>query len=121
MFDSIVRIKDFDKEAKKRERKEKRRQRIRNAGEWIGEHKTEICIFGPVVIGLLTTSVKGVVKINTTKKEQMFRDKYCYDPSLGHYWKLKRPLSSREWVTVDRRKQMGERLSDILVDLNVLK
>lgn len=45
---------------------------------------------------------------------------YCYDRSLGHYWKLRRELTNEEWLEIDKRKKNGERLSDILDDMRVL-
>jgi len=49
------------------------------------------------------------------------KDLYCYDRSLGHYWKLRRELTNSEWVEIDQRKQNGERLADILDELKALK
>ena len=54
-------------------------------------------------------------------KEKDLKDLYCYDRSLGHYWKLRRELTNSEWVEIDRRKSNGERLADILEELKVLK
>ena len=54
-------------------------------------------------------------------KEQDLKDLYCYDRSLGHYWKLRRELTNDEWLEIDKRKKEGERLSDILDDMKVLE
>ena len=53
-------------------------------------------------------------------KEQTLKDLYCYDRSLGHYWKLRRELTNEEWLEIDKRKKNGERLSDILDAMRVL-
>ena len=55
------------------------------------------------------------------KKEKDLKDLYCYDRSLGHYWTLRRRLTNAEWVEIDKRKNNGERLADILSELKVLK
>lgn len=60
----------------------------------------------------------GQIKLN---KEKDLKDLYCYDRSLGHYWKLRRELTNTEWVEIDKRKNNGERLSDILSEMKVLK
>lgn len=54
-------------------------------------------------------------------KEEAVKNLYCYDRSLGHYWCLRRELSNKEWLEIDQRKKNGERLSDILAELKVLK
>ena len=55
------------------------------------------------------------------RKEEKLKDLYCYDRSLGHYWALRRELTNKEWVEINKRKQNGERLADILSELKVLK
>ena len=59
-------------------------------------------------------------RINLRKQEEL-KDLYCYDRSLGHYWRLRRELTNAEWLEIDRRKKNGERLADILEELKVLK
>lgn len=54
-------------------------------------------------------------------KEANLKKLYCYDTSLGHYWRLKRPLKNSDWVTIDKRCREGESLANILNDLKVLK
>jgi len=58
-------------------------------------------------------------------KKRAFKEKakdlYCYDRSVGHYWKLRRELSNKEWLEIDQREKNGERLSDILSEMKVLK
>lgn len=53
-------------------------------------------------------------------REEELKDLYCYDRSLGHYWKLRRELTNQEWLELDRRKKEGERMADILSSMNVL-
>lgn len=112
---------DFQKEAKKRARKEKILNKINNAGNWINNNKDWIVIIAPAVIGLMTVGFKAVNKQINLSKEKDLKELYCYDRSLGHYWKLKRELSNSEWVEIDKRKKNGERLGDILDELKVLK
>ena len=59
-------------------------------------------------------------RINLRKQEEL-KDLYCYDRSLGHYWRLRRELSNKEWLEIDQRKKNGERLSDILAEMKVSK
>ena len=63
---------------------------------------------------------KSAIKHKQVKEAEDIKNLYCYDRSLGHYWKLRRELRNDEWIEIDRRKQQGERLSDILFSMRVL-
>lgn len=119
-----INIDDFRKESKKREFKEKVKEKASNAYQ-----KTKaFCINNrEIVIPVAITLSTGLVKISkmavrskNLKKEEQLKEEYCYDRSLGHYWKLRRPLTNNEWLEIDQRKRDGERLSDILAELKVL-
>lgn len=116
-----VEIVDFKKEAKRRERKENFQRKVNNAKIWIYNNKELVMIFGPVLMGGLTTGIKTVNRNIKLHKEKQLKDLYCYDRSLGHYWKLRRELTNSDWVEIDKRKKNGERLADILKELKVLK
>lgn len=64
---------------------------------------------------------KAVVKHVNLNKQEAVKVLYCYDRSLGHYWKLRRELTNKEWLEIDRRKRAGEKLADILDEMKVLK
>ena len=117
--------KDYMKVYKRREKihdiKEKVNDKIRNGVQWVISNKDLVIILAPVVISGVTTVVKVVGKQINLRKQETIKNLYCYDRSAGHYWKLRRELSTDEWIQIDRRKQNGERLSDILDDLRVLK
>lgn len=119
-----INIDDFRKESKKREFKEKVKEKASNAYQKTKAfciNNREIVI--PVAITLSTGLVKiskMAVKSKNLKKEEQLKEEYCYDRSLGHYWKLRRPLTNNEWLEIDQRKRDGERLSDILAELKVL-
>lgn len=117
----VVTIDEFKKESKKRRIKEQINVKIQNGKEWLHRNKESVITLTPVVIGGVTTIVKVVGKRINLYKEENLKDLYCYDRSLGHYWRLRRELSNKEWLEIDKRKQNGERLSDILSDMKVLK
>lgn len=121
MEDNVVRMEDFHKEQRRRELKEKVRSKIQNGKEWFARNKETVIALTPVIIGGITTVAKVVGKRYNLHKEETLKDEYCYDRSLGHYWRLKRPLSNKEWLEIDRRKKDGERLSGILDEMRVLK
>lgn len=88
---------------------------------FVKDNKELIIIVAPIALKAVTTATKVIGKNVNLRKQENLKNLYCYDRSLGHYWTLKRELSNQEWLEIDRRKNSGERLADILSDLNVLK
>lgn len=120
-----ISIEEFKKESKRREFKEKIKNGVNKAyvkmKDFCISHQ-EIAI--PVAVTLATGAVKItklVLKHQNLKQEEHNKEEYCYDRSLGHYWALRRPLSNKEWLEIDSKKRNGERLSDILSEMKVLK
>ena len=81
-----------------------------------------------LALGIATTIVAGgkiLVKQynrdNGLRRQEEIKTKFYYDRSYGHYWPLKRKLTTREYMEIDRRKDSGEKLRDILDDMRVLK
>lgn len=111
----------IQKELRRRKRKVWVQNKIRSIGNWISRNKELIILFGPATLGAVTVGIRAVNKHRVLKKEENLKNLYCYDRSLGHYWKLRRELTNSEWLEIDKRKRNGERLSDILGELKVLK
>ena len=108
---------EVQKENKRHNIKEKVKTKLVKGKDWFVRNKDVVIAAAPVVA--VVTKVVGK-RINL-KKEESLKDLYCYDKSLGHYWKLRRELTNKEWREIDIRKKNGERLSDILADMRVLK
>ena len=94
---------------------------LKKVGAWICDNKDIVITVTPIAIGGLVTITKVIGKRINLRKQEELHDLYCYDRSLGHYWRLRRELSNKEWLEIDNRKKNGERLSDILSELKVLK
>ena len=109
------------KEQKRAEFKEKIHSKLQNGKEWFERNKEVVITLTPVVIGSVATITKVVGKHINLHKEESVKNLYCYDRSLGHYWRLRRELTNVEWLEIDRRNKNGERLADILEELKVLK
>lgn len=99
----------------------KAKAKFKKGVEWVKSNKEAVIALAPVVIGGVATVAKVVGKRSNLRKEEQLKERYCYDRSLGHYWKLKRELTTKEWLEVDARRRHGERLADILDDLRVLE
>lgn len=117
-----IKLTGFEKkEDRFREFKDKMSNKLREGKEWVIRNKESVIVLAPIAIGGLTTIVKVVGRRTNLNKQESIKNLYCYDRSLGHYWRLKRELSNKEWLEIDRRKRSGEKLADILEELRVLK
>lgn len=121
MKENVIYDVEFVDLGTKRGFKEKFKERVSDVKDWIVDHKEIVIPLVPAIIGGITTTVKVVGRRANLNKEKSLKDLYCYDNSLGHYWALRRKLSNKEWLEIDRRKKNGERLADILAELKVLK
>lgn len=121
MEEKTIDINKFRKEQKKREFKEKINSKVRNGLEWVNNNREAIIIGAPIVMGAAKGVTKLIGKSIDLHKEKELKDLRCYDRSGGHYWKLKRELTTQEWLEFDRRRSNGERVADILTSMRVLK
>lgn len=94
---------------------------IKNFGRWCADNKELLITVVPVVVGGAATVSRVVGRRVNLHKQESIKNLYCYDRSLGHYWRLRRELSNTEWLEIDQRKKNGEKLGDILSELKVLK
>lgn len=114
-------LKQFRKERRKREMKEKIDAKLQEGLRWLERNKETLITVTPIAIAGITTVTKVVGKRVNLRKQEEVKNLYCYDRSLGHYWRLRRELTNKEWVEIDKRKKDGERLADILSQMKVLK
>lgn len=98
-------------------------EKVTKAKWFVEDHKAQIAAVAaatPVIVGTIMQIARMVSQQDRLKKAKDLKELYCYDRSLGHYWKLRRELTNDEWLAIDARKRSGERLADILKELNVL-
>lgn len=114
-----------EKDLKKAQFKARVREKFDGFVRFVDNNKEFVILVGiPVVRGLFGAgkSITRVARRNhAIRLEERNKDMRFYDPRLGHSWQLKRKLTNDELHFIDRRRKKGERLSDILSDLNVLK
>lgn len=112
---------DITREVRKAERARKRQKRLERFADWWEDNKVYVMILGPAVVGLLGKGVHIITQHQRTSRERELKDRRCWDASLGHYWELRRKLNNNDWTIINRRRNRGESLGDILDDMNVLK
>ena len=119
MSDKILNA--FKKEQKKQEFKEKMDKKAQSVKRFCHDNKGLLIVATTVIASESIKLSKAMIKRRQLKKQEQLQEEYCYDRSLGHYWRLKRPLSNREWLEIDGQKKSGKRLADILSSMKVLK
>lgn len=124
--DDRIKVTQINKEIRKakiRKFFKDRKEDAKNVGKWCVEN-AELAV--PLILaagGTVGWVAKQVAKSHNEherKREEYRRDCRSWDPSLGEYLSLRRPLSTREKVELDYRMQSGERKSDILDSMNLL-
>lgn len=100
--------------------KDKIISKTKQAYQWCKDNPEMAVAIGSAILAGGKFCAKAAVKHHQVKEAEDVKNLYCYDRSLGHYWKLRRELRNDEWIEIDRRKQNGERLSDILYSMRVL-
>lgn len=88
---------------------------------WWAENGETVITLTPVVIGGLTVAFKFGNKILSVRQERYMREHAIWDPKECHWWIMKKKPTAWQWSEIERRKQDGERVSDILRSLGMLK
>lgn len=91
------------------------------ACEWCYENPMLSMILIPSAIGAVGTIATATAKSIKTKSEEKKRTMQIYDPEMGQYLDLKRPLKVSEKVELAERHRAGENITLILDDMNRLK
>lgn len=66
-------------------------------------------------------AVKKHNRIKRQEKQEKAKRTRIYDRSSGNYWHLKKELTNKQWLEVNKRKKAGEKTGDILKSMKVLK
>lgn len=63
-------------------------------------------------------AVKKHNRIKRQEKQEKAKRTRIYDRSSGNYWHLKKELTNKQWLEVNKRKKAGEKTGDILKSMN---
>lgn len=85
------------------------------------ENKQEIVTLVPVIISGTVVMVKVFAKRNSLNAEKRLKELFVWDPKLGRYWEIKRKLSAVQALELERRRNAGEGMGEILASMKVLK
>lgn len=108
-------------ESKKEKAKAWLKNKKAEAECWWRENKEVVMVVAPPLIGAGTLLFRVISKRHHLRMEEQLKTKMIYDPSRGFYYELKKKLTNAQRVEIARRRNCGEDLAQILLDMNVLK
>lgn len=103
----MVELTDMKKlkwEMKKKQFKEAVTQKLRQGAELIRQNRELLIVSIPAAAAV----GKSLIRRGKVRNEERNKNLYCYDRSLGHYWRLRRPLSNKEWGDSRRHSRKHE-------------
>jgi hypothetical protein len=95
--------------------------RREDAKEFWAENKEAIVTLTPVVVGGITVLVRVISRKNTLTQEKNLKELYVWDPKLGMYYQLRKKMTNEQRLELDRRKEAGESIGNILFSMKLLK
>ena len=120
----VINSKSFERKAKRERFKRKVKEKIQETIYWINDNKEFLIIVIPAASAVLTGGFKVIKSISRNialAQEKKIKDMRIYDRSMGKYVELKRPLNNSDMKTILERRENGEKLSNILMDLKLVK
>ena len=95
--------------------------KIHQAKVWAEQNPEKAVAIASTGVAVAQYVGKAAIKDFRANREATQLKMRCYDPSKGHYYYLKRELTNKEWLMIDKRRDAGEKLPDILEEMKVLK
>lgn len=89
--------------------------------EIIKENKETVIAVGSVAVPAVVEVVKMASKRHARRADDKHRKTEMWDPVEGHWWKLRRELTSRELLEIEHRVKNGEPRGEVLADMGLLK
>lgn len=114
-------VNDWEKELKRRVRKERRREFWESLRKWLIENPQYAIMLMLAGLGAAAKIFKGAAKTVQTIAEETSKSRRIYDHRLGKYHYLKRGLKQHELLELTERLSNGEKMVDILMNMGVLK
>lgn len=101
--------------------KRRAKDKFENVKGWCYLHQEDLMIYIPVGIAAVAGVTKFCTKQHRLNQERKLKDLYIYDRSMGRYVELRRKLNQKDLLTISNRRKNGERLTDILIDLKLVR
>lgn len=96
------------------------KEKIKSGAKIAWDNRADIMAVGTVLIAAGSMMNKSA-KRRDEKKETAIRERRVYDPSMGDWWDLKKPLTNNERLEMEARVANGELRGEVLRDMGKLK
>ena len=100
--------------------KQKAEKAYHRGKTFVQDHATEIIVGIPAAIGAIR-EINKMANRHKSRKDEQRREKRLYDPSLGGWWDLKKPMTNNQMLEVEARVNNGENRGDVLRKMGLLK
>lgn len=120
----VLDLKTMKVESKWRSFVTKAKHKMQQGMQWVRDNPESAGILATVGTAALGSGVKiakSLVRTHNLRREQFNKERYIYDRSLGMYLRTKRPLRNKDYISINRRRKNGEKLSDILESMRILE
>lgn len=121
-----IEVVDFEKEAKRRERKQKFEDTVNKAKQKAVEFGYVLYDNRQIIVPVVTIGIPAVVgvskqigKWHDRRVERLRVSRQFYDRSLGKYWTTDKKLSTRQLAEIARRKADGEKYVNIFESMGI--
>ena len=104
-----------------KEKWENAKQKASDFMETCKQNKETVIAVASVVIPGAIEIGKMAVKNRDKREENDRRKRAMWDPVEGHWWYLRRELTSSEYLEVERRVRDGEARGEVLDDMGLLR
>ena len=89
--------------------------------EWWRDNKEAVIILAPIVVGGLKVAQKSITRHADAKAREDLVTKRVWDPRLGTWYELRRPLNNSQRLKLEELKADGYTTGEALHSLGVLK
>ena len=112
--------KQIEREEKIDAIKQKVKDKTDKFKNFVSRNKAIIIGSAPFAIALLSELNKAANRRERIREDRR-KDSRIYDPMIGDYWELRRPLTNNERMMYQERVRHGESRGVILDDMDALK
>lgn len=120
----VYSYKECEKEHRKEEFKKKIKEKYFQVKAKVEDiwnrDKDYIVVLAPAAISGVIALGKSIAR-HEDKMQDKKRESRVYDPSLGQWWDLNKPLTNNERLEMETRVANGELRGDVLKDMGKLK
>ena len=92
----------------------------KEAQAWVRDNKDALIAIGIFVVPPVLKLTQTAIVHKNDGKEERRKSRSVYDPQHHHSYTCRRDLKSYEWAEIDRRRDAGESVYDILLSMRLL-